>query len=474
MKGKCMNKLSVLKKVIGDKNIKAGFWYTASNILNKAIGFLTMPIFTRLLIPEEYGIVNTYLAWVGVIGIVIGLFLYSSVMTAVKDYKDNIDDYMSSVLFLSFISFICIGSLIFSSVIFFHVNVPILIVVFAILQAYSEFILTFYCQKLIMDEKYKLYSVLNSAIPIFNVIISLMLIFTVMNNDRSMARIFSAFFVEAVEAIVIACIILCKSRKVINIEYWKYALKYSLPLIVHGGALYILAQSDRLMITHFVGSEQTGIYSLVYNFGMIAQMVATSLNNIWMPFFATNVCNASNKEIDKKAKLFTNLFAIITVIILLISPEAIKIMASSKYWSGIPMLIPITLSAFVMFIYSFYANTERYYKKTVIVSVCTLIGAAVNVVLNFYFIPLYGSLAAAYSTLIAYFVSAVIHYFVARRCNNMCLHIKIFSKSLLMVITVSIVAIFLQEHFILRWIIALVCILGYGLGLMKSFIKDRI
>ncbi len=466
-----MGKLTGFKRIIGDKNIKAGFWYTASNILNKAIGFLTMPIFTRLLLPEEYGIVNTYLAWVGIIGIVIGLFLYSSVMTAVKDYENNIDEYMSSVLFLSFISFAVIGSAIFGGAVLMKVDIPLIIVSFAIVQAYSEFILTFYCQKLIMDGKYKLYSVLNSAIPLFNVILSLILIFTVMNNDRATARIFSAFFVEAVEAVVIACIILCKSRKLVNLEYWKYALKYSLPLIVHGGALYILAQSDRLMITHFAGSEQTGIYSLVYNFGMIAQMVATSLNNIWMPFFATNVSENNNKEIDKKAKVFTSFFSIITIIILLVSPEAIKLMASSKYWSGISMLVPITLSAFVIFVYSFYANTERYYKKTAIVSICTLIGAVVNIVLNFYFIPIYGSVAAAYSTLIAYFVSAVIHYFVARKCNSHCLNIKIFTNSILVVIAVSVIACFAQEYVYLRWIVALVCSIIYGAIIIKSWKK---
>lgn len=59
----------------------------------------------------------------------------------------------------------------------------------------------------------------------------------------------------------------------------------------------------------------------------------------------------------------------------------------------------------MIFAYSLYVNIEHYYKKTPYITVNTIIAAASNIVLNFIFIPRYGYIAAAYTTLASYFIS---------------------------------------------------------------------
>lgn len=466
-----MKKFDNLKNIIFSNSVKAGLWYTVSNVLNKAIAFLAMPIFTRLLLPEEYGVVNTYMAWVAVITIFSGLCLHTPLLTAYKDFKENVEQFSSSSLFLSFLSFLTTSILVYGTVILLKVDMPRILVIFALIQSYAEFVILFYSQKLIMTNKYKQYSFVNSVVPIANVILSLVLIITVLKNNRAMGRIFSVFIVETIVAVILFILVLVKGKRLVEFSYWKYAIKYSLPLILHGGSLYILSQSDRLMISYFIGYDQTGIYSLMYNFGMIAQMVSTSLNNVWLPFFTDAVEKNDNKEIDKKAIAFMDVFAIITCNLVLISPEIIKFMAPPEYWSGISILAPIVISAFVVFEYTFSATTERYYKKTGVMSTCTIIAASVNVILNLIFIPRFGIVAAAYSTLIAYIVSAVIHYFVSRRCNNNFLNIKIFLKPIIIVLSVSIISLFTEDLWILRWLISILLTLLYGRLILKGLSK---
>ena len=92
-----LNKIK--KYYLRNINLKAGIWYTFSNIINQAIAFFVMPIFTRLLLPEDYGMVNTYIAWVGIISIFIGLCLHACIMTAYKDFKNDFNQFNPLLLY---------------------------------------------------------------------------------------------------------------------------------------------------------------------------------------------------------------------------------------------------------------------------------------------------------------------------------------------------------------------------------------
>ena len=53
-------------EIMSDNNtaMKAGLGYTIGNVLVKGINFLTLPLFSRLLTTEEFGVCNVFLlAW---------------------------------------------------------------------------------------------------------------------------------------------------------------------------------------------------------------------------------------------------------------------------------------------------------------------------------------------------------------------------------------------------------------------------
>ena len=79
------------------KALKSGVWYTASNFLVKSIGFITTPIFTRLLTREDFGLYNNYISWLASITIIVTLNLDSTLISARFDFKDNFDEYILSI-----------------------------------------------------------------------------------------------------------------------------------------------------------------------------------------------------------------------------------------------------------------------------------------------------------------------------------------------------------------------------------------
>ena len=72
--------------------LKSGVWYTLSNFLVKSIGFITTPIFTRLLTKEDFGLYNNYLSWLAIITIIVTFNLDSTLISARYDFENKFDE----------------------------------------------------------------------------------------------------------------------------------------------------------------------------------------------------------------------------------------------------------------------------------------------------------------------------------------------------------------------------------------------
>lgn len=64
---------------IKSKAVSAGMGYTLGNMLIKGINFLTVPIFSRLMSTDEFGVYNVFLSYDAILSVLIGMALHSSV-----------------------------------------------------------------------------------------------------------------------------------------------------------------------------------------------------------------------------------------------------------------------------------------------------------------------------------------------------------------------------------------------------------
>ncbi|GAH32940.1 unnamed protein product, partial [marine sediment metagenome] len=63
-----------------------------------------------------------------------------------------------------------------------------------------------------------------------------------------------------------------------------------------------------------------------------------------------------------------------------------------------------------VFLYTLYGNYSFYRKKTGLISLTTLFAGGINIGLNYWLIPIYGYVAAAYTTLVSYFLLFLFHF----------------------------------------------------------------
>lgn len=111
--------------------LKIGAVYLVANIVNKAIAFITIPVFSRLLTMGDYGMVSTYSAYVTIIYFFMGIASEYTVRNAFVDYKKEIPQYMSAMFLLcSFISIMvsCVIIVLNAFIFMCQVHLPVYVV----------------------------------------------------------------------------------------------------------------------------------------------------------------------------------------------------------------------------------------------------------------------------------------------------------------------------------------------------------
>lgn len=218
---------------------------------------------------------------------------------------------------------------------------------------------------------------------------------------------------------VLYVLIQSKGRTYFNKTYWHYSLQLSIPLIPHYLSLILLGQLSRIMVQYYCGPAIAGIYSLAYQVSLVMNLVIAGINSALTPWMYQNLKDGKYEVIKKGTSILVIFISFFSVVAMLISPEIVRLLGTEEYLQAVWIIPPVLLSTVLTFIYCIYGTVLFYYEKTRLVTIATTSGAIINVVLNCLFIPKYGFIAAAYTTLVSYLVLYLLYrYFTFRTCQT--------------------------------------------------------
>ncbi len=432
---------------------KASFCYLIGNFFNKGLAFLTIPIFTRLLSTTDYGIINTYSSWAGILSMIVGFAMHMSIRNAFVDYKDDTESYLSTIIKFTLLSSLGFMLIFYAIVKIFRINISLSLVFICLFHSVASSIIEDVSCYFMMKYNYIKRTILMILPNLISVCVAIFLISYILKKDLYLGKIIP----EALTIIIFAIILsICYTKKGFNTAYIKHALKISLPLILHGAALNILSNSDRIMITWLADASQAGIYSLVYSLGMVTYAITLSIDGIWIPWFTNKMKEKSYDEINYITKDYIKLITYIMCGLIIVSPEILKILASKSYWEGIKLIPIIIVANFLFFAYNIYSNLEHYYKKSNQITALTILAAVLNLVLNYIFIPKFGYVAAAFTTAISYFVVFILHSIYSKTLNSNVFSIKMFILPIIEIFIFCALFYLLTDHAIIRWVVAII------------------
>ena len=408
-------------------SVKAAFWFTICNLLQKGISFITVPIFTRMMTTSEYGLYNIYISWYSVITIFATLHLSFYVFNkGLVKYEVDRENFTISIQSLSaVVTLIFIGIyLIFRESIDSYIKLPSSMMVCMLIQILFEPPVLYWTARKRFDYQYKSVLFVTISMAVLNPVLGIVLIKIGAFSNSAVARAVSLASISVLFGFVIATGLIRKADAPFSTKYWKYALAFNLPLIPHYLSSTILSSADRIMIGDMIGESEAGLYSVAYSIGMICTLFSQSIQQAYLPWLYKRLKAEEYDGIPWISNSFLAGMICLLALVMCFAPEVVWIVGSDKYLDAIWALPPICGSIFFIFLQNLFSNIEYYYEKTKMIAVASIGAAILNIILNYIYISKFGYLAAAYTTLFCYFVYATVHFFVVKRVcksNNVAL-----------------------------------------------------
>lgn len=318
---------------------------------------------------------------------------------------------------------------------------------------------------------YKKLVILTAVVSIAKPVIGIVLVIN--SEDKVTARILGLAAVELIGYTGVAIYQMVRGKKLFSKKYWLYALQFNIPLIPHALSQNILSSADRIMIRDMVGKSQAGYYTLAYNVSAIMLLFNTSLSQTLAPWTYQKLKDDKVEDINRIAVFTIGFVAFINLLLIAFAPELISIFAPKEYAEAIYIIPPVAMSVFFMFLYDWFARFEYYYEKTMNILVASLTGAILNVILNYLFIPVWGYVAAGYTTFVCYGVYCFMHYYFMRKICKVYLPGKEVYK-IKQIIIISVVFIIFgfvlsitYHYFVLRYICLLTLLIFFIINRKK-------
>ena len=402
--------------------VKASMWYAACNVLQKGMSFVTVPIYIRMLTVSECGRYVTFLSWKDIVMIFATFNLFYGVYTKyIIDHEKDRDGYTSCMQCLctlltaaAFIVYMLMHKF-WNNLFAADIKLMLLVFMYCLFTpAYS-----FWLARQRAEYNY-VRMVFVSLIVILGVpVTSLCLLY--ITDLRERAVIYGYLSVQLLTGFFFYVWHLVRGKMFYNREYWTSGLRFNLPLLPHYLSLLILSQSDRIMITKFAGSDKAGIYNLAYQVSVVMNVVADAMNGALTPWVYRKLKEKNYEKLKSVPKAACIFLQIISAAVILSAPEIVQVIGTKEYLEAVWIIPPVTASAYFVFCYGLFCNIEFYYFRTKYVTLATFAGAGMNLILNLFFIPQAGYLAAGYTTAVSYFITFSIHYLVYESLRKCCM-----------------------------------------------------
>ena len=401
----------------GRKAVRAGVGYTIGNLLIKGLAFLSIPIFSNLLSTADYGVFNTYSAYMSLFTVVISLGLPSSIRTAHYDFGERSKEYISCgalLIVMNLALFLALGALCRQALELYG-GLKRSLVFLAVLSSFGSALLSYYNSHLSMEYKSREFLAISFFYSFSSIALSILLICT----HRGEAGYYWRALGNTLPMLLVAGYVLFRlwrrERPRVRREYARYGLRFGLPLIPHDLSRIVLSQFDRIMIAQSVGDAQAGLFSFACNLGLPIEVLTTSIDTAWCPWLFERLREGDYARIRRRAFDIAMLMSVGASALMLISPELIRLLSAPGYWESRYVAVPIVLSMYFAFLYILPAGVEYYLKKTQYIAAGTMAVAVLNVVLNALCIPRFGYVAAAYTTVVSYALYYLFHTLLSRR-----------------------------------------------------------
>lgn len=418
--------MNPIKKLLGQTAI-----YGLPSILGRLLNYLLVPLHTKIIDPEKYGVVSELYAWVAFLIVILTFGMETSFFKFLHEKDDREEVFRNS-----FLTVIGINIAFFAIMLFFNQNIAdamlysdhneyiILLITIVCIDAVTSLPLA----KLRAEEKAVKFATIQFTSIGVNILLNVILIGFVVDRSNPEEAVFFILIANLLSSLV-KPVMLYKDflylKWTYNVELAKEMFKYAAPLVIAGFAGIINETIDRILlkhVTHASGKSieysmiQVGIYSACYKLAMLVTILLQAYRYAAEPFFFAQAKNQDKNKVY--IKVMNYFIAMVCVVFLLVTLniDIFKYFISKEsYWVGLSV-VPVLLLGNIFL--GIYYNQSIWYKlsgQTKFGAFIAIGGASLTIIINLLFIPKYGYMACAWATMIVYGAQMVASYLLGQK-----------------------------------------------------------
>lgn len=390
--------------------------YLVANLATRALAFISIPIYTRLLSTRDYGIISVFLAVTGILNSLLALSFDTSISRYYFDKTSDIDfkKFVGTTLIAS-----CIIMLFSSNIIIIYASniatllgIPVKIVYLLIPMVVINIIGLLFIQ-IYQPQKLSKPIAISSLFRVylgFSCSIGLILVF---NSEKYFGQVLGQILAGVIMLFYwyrkIAPYVVLNFDK----KHFRYIINYSIPLIPYALSGVIIEQFGKLFIASNNGVSQAGFYTLAISVASLTGIVTEITHQAWYPYYMEYMHSKNYTRHDQELIRIFKLSLLAAMFFSCFGKEIGIILAKKEFTSAL-YIIPILTIGYVCHQLSYaYMRNISYILKTSYMSVIVISSGCINVLLNSILIVKIGIIGSAFSFVISYFIMAILSWYIS-------------------------------------------------------------
>jgi O-antigen/teichoic acid export membrane protein len=202
----------------------------------------------------------------------------------------------------------------------------------------------------------------------------------------------------------------------------RHALRYGLGLVPHTLGTMGIRSIDRFVVAYYAGAAANGLYWVGYQVGFVVSLVADAFNRAWTPWLYAKLTENDAATDRRIVRLTYGYFAGIAACAVLLSiaaPPVIRAVLAPEFHGSEVFVWWIAVGFAFNGMYAAVAGFVFYSERTMILSWITGASAVASLALNLALVPRYGAIGAAQAAAAAFFLKFVLTWAAAERVRPM-------------------------------------------------------
>lgn len=382
--------------------------YAVGVIATQLVGFIMIPIYTRVLSPADYGVIETITRLVDVINLLLAMGLAEALLR--HYYLAQTEEERRRLIATTFsfnLLVIVVGCMLtlplapqLARLAFGHERYSAYVAVWlaaSLLHNLAELPLTLWRA----EGKPWRFTGISLCRLLTQVTANIILVVVLRWGVWGVAM--SNFINAAAWSALLGIAVRRKYGILLDTSWLRSVVRYGLPLVPATLSQFILHYSDRFFLAHYATESELGLYSLAYRFGMLVSISMRVVVTAWYPWvFSTATSSQDTASIRRAGAMVLVVLATIAGTLILCTEIVLRLMSAPRFWQASQYVSLIAAGCWFFAAHIPWSVGARLANRTEVVAKAHLLTAGASLLGYAWFIPRYGAWGAAIMTLLSF------------------------------------------------------------------------